>query len=64
MKAYGLREFSAVEAEFTAWVDARAWNTGDGKKSIFIDGVSWLRSNKVLLPGGDHADPADRPGAR
>ncbi|WP_226874532.1 DUF4158 domain-containing protein [Microbispora sitophila] len=50
-KAYGLREFSALEAEFTAWVDARAWNTGDGKKSIFVDGVSWLRTNKVLLPG-------------
>jgi TnpA family transposase len=50
-KAYGLREFSAVEAEFTAWVDARAWNTGDGKKSIFADGVTWLRTNKVLLPG-------------
>lgn len=35
-KVYGLREFSAVEAEFTSWVDARAWNTGDGKKSIFV----------------------------
>lgn len=50
-RAYGLREFSAVEAEFTTWVDAQAWNTGDGKKSIFVDGVSWLRTNKVLLPG-------------
>jgi TnpA family transposase len=38
-KAYGLREFSEAEAEFTTWVDARAWNTGDGAKSIFTDGV-------------------------
>ncbi|MBW8482611.1 Tn3 family transposase [Actinomadura parmotrematis] len=50
-KAYGLREFGAVEAEFTAWVDARAWSTGDGKKTIFHDGVVWLRERKVLLPG-------------
>ncbi|MEV1248654.1 DUF4158 domain-containing protein [Nonomuraea sp. NPDC049750] len=58
-KAYGLREFSAVEAEFTAWVDARAWNTGDGKKSISVDGVSWLRTNKVLLPGVPHRRMVD-----
>jgi hypothetical protein len=32
-------------------VRARAWNTGDGPKSIFGDGVKWLRSNAVLLPG-------------
>ncbi|WP_327581791.1 DUF4158 domain-containing protein [Nonomuraea sp. NBC_00507] len=50
-KAYGLREFSAVEAEFTAWVDARAWNTGDGKKSIFVDGVSWLRTTRCCCRG-------------
>ncbi|WP_346149841.1 DUF4158 domain-containing protein [Nonomuraea recticatena] len=50
-KIYGLREFGAVEAEFTAWVDARAWSTGDGKKTIFHDGVVWLRERKVLLPG-------------
>ncbi|MEV4298875.1 hypothetical protein AB0K01_29245 [Microbispora rosea] len=33
--AYGLRDFAEVEAEFTAWVDARAWNTGDGARHIF-----------------------------
>lgn len=49
--AYGLRDFSTVEAEFAQWVDARAWNTGDGNKSIFTDGVMWLRTNQVLLPG-------------
>jgi hypothetical protein len=49
--AHQLKEFPQAEAEFTAWVDSRAWNTGDGKKTIFYDGVTWLRTNKVLLPG-------------
>lgn len=39
-----------MEAEFTAWVDARAWNTGDGARHIFTDGMMWLRTGKVLLP--------------
>jgi hypothetical protein len=47
----GLREFAEAEDEFTAWVHARAWNTGDGPKTIFADGVKWLRENAVLLPG-------------
>jgi TnpA family transposase len=42
-KAYGLREFPETEAEFTTWVDARAWNTGDGAKSVFTDGVMACR---------------------
>ncbi|MEV0238165.1 DUF4158 domain-containing protein [Nonomuraea sp. NPDC050786] len=50
-KAYALKEFSQAEADFIAWASARAWNTGDGKKTIFCDGVTWLRTNKVLLPG-------------
>ncbi|GAB2830409.1 hypothetical protein GCM10022221_31410 [Actinocorallia aurea] len=50
-QAYGLREFGEVEAEFTAWVDARAWTTGNGKKLLFHEGVVWLRERKVLLPG-------------
>ena len=49
--AGGLREFAEAEEEFAAWVRARAWNTGDGPKSVFNDGVKWLRSNAVLLPG-------------
>jgi Domain of unknown function (DUF4158) len=49
--AGGLREFAEAEEEFAAWVRARAWNTGDGPKGIFNDGVKWLRSNAVLLPG-------------
>jgi len=47
----GLREFTEAEDEFAAWVRARAWNTGDGPKTIFTDGVKWLRENAVLLPG-------------
>ena len=49
--AYGLREFSETEAEFAQWARSRAWNTGQGPKTIFTDGVQWLRSNAVLLPG-------------
>jgi hypothetical protein len=47
----GLREFSEAEEEFARWVHARAWNTDDGPKTIFTDGVRWLRENAVLLPG-------------
>jgi hypothetical protein len=49
--AYGLREFSEAEARFARWARSRAWNTGQGPKTIFADGVQWLRSNAVLLPG-------------
>ncbi|MEU7748077.1 DUF4158 domain-containing protein [Nonomuraea sp. NPDC049158] len=49
-KAYELKEFSQAEVDFIVWAGARAWNTGDGKKTIFYDGVTWLRTNKVLLP--------------
>jgi len=49
--AYGLREFSEAEAEFAQWVRSRAWNTGQGPKTMFTDGVQWLRANAVLLPG-------------
>ena len=49
--AYGLREFSEAEGRFARWARSRAWNTGQGPKTIFADGVQWLRSNAVLLPG-------------
>ena len=48
---YGLREFAEAEAEFAQWARSRAWNTGQGPKTIFADGMRWLRSNAVLLPG-------------
>jgi hypothetical protein len=49
--AYGLREFSEAEAKFAQWARSRAWNTGQGPKTIFADGVQWLHTNAVLLPG-------------
>lgn len=50
-EACGLKDFGTAEKDFIRWVDARAWNTGDGPKTIFTDGVGWLRSRSVLLPG-------------
>jgi hypothetical protein len=47
----GYRDFAAVEAELRAWVDARAWTTGDGPKALFDAAVGWLRERRVLLPG-------------
>jgi hypothetical protein len=46
-----LRDFADSEPELTAWVDARAWTTGDGPKAIFNDAVVWLLDRRVLLPG-------------
>jgi hypothetical protein len=43
---------------------ARAWNTGDGPKTIFADGVKWLRENAVLLPGVTDGRAAGVPGSR
>ena len=56
----GLREFAETEDEFAARVHARAWNTGDGPKTIFADGVKWLRENAVLLPGVTTAEGLPR----
>jgi hypothetical protein len=42
---------AVLEGEFSAWVAARWWTSGDGPKAIFTDGVGWLRERKVLLPG-------------
>jgi len=50
-QVYGLKEFTAVEAELRAWVAARSWTSGDGPKAIFFGAVGWLRERDVLLPG-------------
>jgi TnpA family transposase/tellurite resistance protein len=50
-RVYGLKEFTQVDKEFTDWVAARSWTSGDGPKAIFVDGMAWLRERKVLLPG-------------
>ncbi|MEE1767051.1 DUF4158 domain-containing protein [Streptomyces sp. JV185] len=45
------REFTEAEPELRAWVDARAWTTGEGPKALFDAAVGWLRERRVLLPG-------------
>jgi Domain of unknown function (DUF4158) len=58
-RAYGgPRDFVEVEADLSAWVDARAWTTGEGPKATFDGSVAWLRG-RVLLPGvaRDRRDP-------
>ncbi|GAA1587659.1 hypothetical protein GCM10009678_82590 [Actinomadura kijaniata] len=47
----GYRDFAEVEGELREWVDARAWTTGDGPKTLFDAAASWLREGRVLLPG-------------
>lgn len=37
--------------ELSEWLDARAWTTGDGPKSLFDAAGGWLRERRVLLPG-------------
>jgi hypothetical protein len=48
---YRYRDFGEVADELEAWVDARAWTTGDGPKALFDAAVGWLRKKNVLLPG-------------
>jgi hypothetical protein len=50
-RRYGYSDFAEAAREFEAWMDARAWTTGDGPKALFDAGVAWLRERQVLLPG-------------
>ncbi len=45
------RDFAEVRDELSEWLDARAWTTGDGPKSLFDAAAGWLRERGVLLPG-------------
>jgi TnpA family transposase len=47
----GWRDFAEVRDELSVWLDARAWTTGDGPKSLFDAAVGWLHERRVLLPG-------------
>lgn len=48
---HGYRDFGDIGDDFTAWLDARAWTTGDGPKALFDSSIGWLIERKVLLPG-------------
>ncbi|MCX4882258.1 Tn3 family transposase [Streptomyces sp. NBC_00847] len=50
-EAGGWRGFAEVRDELSEWLDARAWTTGDGPKSLFDAAAGWLRERRVLLPG-------------
>jgi hypothetical protein len=50
-EAGGWWGFTEVSAELSEWLDARAWTTGDGPKSLFDAAAGWLRERRVLLPG-------------
>lgn len=39
-RVYGFVSFAEVDDELTAWVDARAWTTGEGPKALFDGAVS------------------------
>ncbi|BFO18260.1 hypothetical protein SHKM778_46480 [Streptomyces sp. KM77-8] len=50
-EAGGWCDFAEVRDELSVWLDARAWTTGDGPKSLFDEAAGWLRERRVLLPG-------------
>ncbi len=50
-EALGYRDFDTTVEELTAWIDDRAWTTGDGPTALQAGAIAWLRERRVLLPG-------------
>jgi hypothetical protein len=50
-RAGGWRDFAEVEPELRAWVDARAWTTGDGPKALFDAAAGWCGSGGCCCRG-------------
>ena len=50
-RALGLTNFSDQVEAFTDWLDAVAFNTGDGPHALFAASVDYLREHRVVLPG-------------
>jgi Domain of unknown function (DUF4158) len=46
----GWHDFASFREELMAWIDHRAWTTGDGPKTVFDQVIVWLRRRQVLLP--------------
>jgi hypothetical protein len=52
-KAYGYREYEDQRwgRRFRAFLYGRAWTHAEGPVALFNHAVTWLRRNRVLLPG-------------
>ncbi|WP_186760801.1 DUF4158 domain-containing protein, partial [Arthrobacter alpinus] len=52
-RVYGYRRLSEPETatEFRGFLTARAWTRAERPIQLFDQGVAWLRSERVLLPG-------------
>ena len=52
-RTYGYRPFEDVEAtaSFRAFLEGRAWTHAEGPAALFARAVSWLRRERVVLPG-------------
>ena len=49
--AFGYRDFDTAVEELGAWIDDRAWTTGDGPTALQAGAIAWLRERRILLPG-------------
>ena len=54
---------SGWRAELRGFLVARAWTRPERLTVLFDQAVAWLRTKKVLLPGGERPGPAGRGGA-